>query len=91
MAVIRNMVRALSVSADALLFEQDERGPGEELLQFETISQLPQEEQAVVREVLESLIIENQSRCWGVSRAGARAAAPAEKAPTAKRSAHIAR
>lgn len=34
--IIRNMARALSVSADALVFEKDERAPTEELLlQFE--------------------------------------------------------
>jgi transcriptional regulator with XRE-family HTH domain len=39
--VIRNMACALSVSADSLIFEQDERGPSEELLmQFEAVSQL---------------------------------------------------
>ena len=40
--VIRNMARALSVSADALVFEQDERKPGEELgLQFEAVTKQP--------------------------------------------------
>lgn len=53
--VIRNLARALSVSADVLVFEKDERAPTEELLlQVEAISQLPPEEQAVVKEVLES-------------------------------------
>lgn len=90
--VIRNMACALSVSADALVFEQDERGPGEELLlQFEAISQLLPEEQAVVTEVLESLIIKYQTRRWDVSRASAKAAAPAKKTAAAKRAAHAAR
>lgn len=90
--VIRNMARALSVSADALVFEQDERGPGEELLlQFEAISQLPPEEQAVVKEVLESLIIKYQTRRWDLSRTGAKSAAPAKKTAAAKRVAHAAR
>jgi transcriptional regulator with XRE-family HTH domain len=67
--IIRNMARALSVSADALVFEQDERAPTEELLlQFEAISQLPLEEQAVVKEVLESLIIKYQARRWDSAR-----------------------
>ena len=67
--IIRNMARALSVSADALVFEKDERAPTEELLlQFEAISQLPPEEQAVVKEVLESLIIKYQARRWDASR-----------------------
>lgn len=67
--VIRNMARALSVSADTLVFEQDERLPREELLmQFEAISQLPSDEQLVIMEVLESLIIKYQSRRWDASR-----------------------
>ena len=68
--VIRNMARALSVSADALVFEVDERNPGEDLrLQFEAVSQLPPEEQSVVKEVLESLIIKYQTRRWDKARA----------------------
>jgi transcriptional regulator with XRE-family HTH domain len=67
--IIRNMARALSVSADALVFEKDERAPTEELLlQFEAISQLPLEEQAIVKEVLESLIIKYQTRRWDSTR-----------------------
>ncbi|MGH8846677.1 MAG: helix-turn-helix domain-containing protein [Polaromonas sp.] len=92
--VIRNMARALSVSADTLVFEQNERGPSEELLlQFEAISQLPPEEQAVVKEVLESLIIKYQTRRWDVSRATAKAQAVTGKpaAPARKRAAHAAR
>jgi len=59
------MARALSVSADTLVFEQDERLPREELLmQFEAISQLPPDEQLVIMEVLESLIIKYQTRRW---------------------------
>ena len=94
--VIRNMARALSVSADALVFEQDKRKPGEELgLQFEAVSQLPPDEQAIVREVLESLIIKYPTRRWDVSRATAKAAvatkatAPGKTPP--KRTAQAAR
>ncbi len=75
--VIRNMARALSVSADALVFEQDERSPTDDLLlQFEAIGQLPAEEQAIVKEVLDSLIIKYQTRRWDSART---AAAPAKK------------
>jgi transcriptional regulator with XRE-family HTH domain len=82
--VIRNMARALSVSADALVFEDDERKPGEELgLQFEAVSQLPADEQAVVREVLESLIIKYQTRRWDVSRTAAKKPAPKRLAQAA--------
>ena len=85
--VIRKMARALSVSADALVFEENERDPNEELrLQFEAVSQLRPEEQAVVKDVLEGLIVKYQARRWEEARAAA-AAAPAKKA-TPKRTAH---
>ena len=78
--VIRKMARALSVSADALVFEQDERGPTDELrLQFEAVSQLPAEEQSVVKEVLESLIIKYQARRWDSARAAAEKKAASTK------------
>lgn len=81
--VIRNMARTLSVSADALVFEKDERAPTEELLlQFEAISQLPSEEQAVVKEVLESLIIKYQARRWDSARVAAKTAKSAHTVDT---------
>lgn len=83
--VIRKLARALSVSADALVFEQDERNPVDELrLQFEAVSQLPPEEQSVVKEVLDSLIIKYQTRRWDTARAAAK------KAASTKRQAHAA-
>ncbi len=67
--VIRKLTPILSVSADALVFEQDERGPTDELrLQFEAARQLPPDEQSVVKKVLESLIIKYQTRRWDLSR-----------------------
>ena len=70
--IIRKLARALSVSADALVFEQNERGPTDELrLQFEAVSQLPADEQSVVKEVLESLIIKYQARRWDLARVAA--------------------
>jgi transcriptional regulator with XRE-family HTH domain len=88
--VIRNMARALSVSADALVFEQDERNPVDDLrLQFEAVSQLPPEDQAIVRDVLESLVMKYQAKRWEAMRTAAAAPAPkaAGKAP-AKRAPH---
>lgn len=67
--VIRNMARALSVSADALVFEQDERGPGQELLmQLEAVSQLLPADQAVIKDVLEGLILKYQAKRWEAAR-----------------------
>jgi len=57
---IRKLSVALSVSADMLLFEKDERGPDEELkLQFEAVSRLDPEEKKVIRSVIESIILRN--------------------------------
>jgi len=52
-----------------LLFEKDERSPtGELALQLEAVSQMPDEEQMVIREVMESMIIKYQSRRWDSAR-----------------------
>lgn len=57
---IRKLAMALSVSADMLLFEKDERGPDEDLkLQFEAVSRLAPEEKNVIRSVIESIILRN--------------------------------
>jgi transcriptional regulator with XRE-family HTH domain len=87
--VIRNMARALSVSADTLVFDEKERDPTDELrLQFEAVSQLPLDEQAVVKDVLESLLLKYQARRWEEARQAAAAAATPAKKATPKRSAH---
>jgi len=88
--VLRKIALALHVSTDFLLFEEHERGPRDDLVfQLEAVSQLPKNEQAVVREVLESLIIKYQTRRWDSSRIAP--AAPAKKTPTSKRQTHAAR
>jgi transcriptional regulator with XRE-family HTH domain len=57
---IRKLAVALSVSADMLLFEKDERGPDDELkLQFEAASRLDPEEKRVILSVIESIILRN--------------------------------
>jgi transcriptional regulator with XRE-family HTH domain len=70
--VFKKIAVALHVSTDFLLFEEQERGPGDELaLQFEAVSQLPPDERRVVTEVLESLIIKYQTRRWDSARQAA--------------------
>lgn len=68
------------------MFDLDERNPVEDLrLQFEAVSQLPPDEQSVVKEVLESWIIKYQTRRWDKARAVTGAvAAPAKVAPVVK-------
>jgi transcriptional regulator with XRE-family HTH domain len=83
--VIRNMARALSVSADALVFEQDERGPGQELLmQFEAVSQLLPTDQAVIKDMLEGLILKYQAKRWEAARQAAAAEAAAKAVASSK-------
>jgi len=70
--VLKKIALALNVSTDFLLFEEHERGPSDDLaLQFEAVSQLPEEEQRVVMEVLESLITKYQARRWDTARTAA--------------------
>ena len=67
--VLKKIALALHVSTDFLLFEEHERVPKEEFaLQLEAVSQMPEDEQMVIREVLESLIIKYQSRRWDSGR-----------------------
>lgn len=59
--VIRRLSITLGISADMLLFDEQERGPTEALrYQFETISRMPEHEQEVARELLDALIVKNQ-------------------------------
>ena len=87
--VLKKIAMALHVSTDFLLFDEHERGPHDDLmLQFEAVSQLPPEEQSVVKDVLESLVIKYQARRWDLARATAVSAAkPASKSALAKQSA----
>jgi transcriptional regulator with XRE-family HTH domain len=63
------LAKTLHVSIDELVFNEDERKPSDGFaLQFEAINELPESEQMVVREVLDSLIIKYQSRRWDSGR-----------------------
>ncbi len=59
---IRYLSAALSVISDQLLFGTDERGPDVDLrLQFVAIMQFDEEEDHVVRSVLESMILRQEA------------------------------
>lgn len=63
--VIRKLAIALSVSADELIFDKDERSPDEDLrLQFEAVSAFDDADKAVAKTLLESLILRHQSKRW---------------------------
>ena len=56
--VLKRLAKALSVSADSLLFDDHERGPDDDLrLQFEAITRLSDDEKQTVKRVLEGLLI----------------------------------
>lgn len=77
------LAKALHVSLDALVFDEADRGPSDDLrLQFEAVSQLLEDEQAVVKEVLEGLIIKYQTRRWDSTRATKPAAGTKLPIPT---------
>lgn len=61
--VIKKLAVALSVTTDALLFEEDERGPSQDLrLQFEAVSQFDLEARKIAKTVLDGLILQFQAR-----------------------------
>lgn len=69
--VLRRLALALSVSADLLVFDKDERGPDEDLkLEFEALSQFDPEEKAIAKKVLQGLIIQHQAKRWTQAASG---------------------
>jgi transcriptional regulator with XRE-family HTH domain len=65
---LRKLALALTVSTDELVFEQDERGPDDELrLQFEAVSRFGPDEKKTAKEVLDGLILKHEARRWASS------------------------
>jgi transcriptional regulator with XRE-family HTH domain len=65
--VIKKLAVALSVTADALLFDTEERGPEDDLkLQFEAVSRLSPDEKRVIRELIEGMLIKHEVKRWTV-------------------------
>ena len=61
--VIRRLAVALSVSADTLLFDPEDRGPSDDLrLQFEAVAQFDAEARKVAKTVLDGLILQHQAK-----------------------------
>jgi len=58
--VLRKIALALNISADMLLFDEDERGPSDDLrMQFEALNQFSPNEKMVAKELLDSLILKH--------------------------------
>jgi len=59
---IRKLALALNVSADALIFEAEEREPADDLkLHFEAVSQLDPDAQRSVLDVIDGLLLKHQA------------------------------
>ena len=60
---LKKIAVAMSITIDSLVFDEEERGPDEQLkLQFEAISHLSANEKQIVKELLDGMIIKYQTR-----------------------------
>jgi len=65
MEALKKIAQTLRVTTDSLIFEQEELEPDEDLrLQFKAISNMPEEEQRVVKQLLEGMIIKYEAERW---------------------------
>lgn len=61
--VLRGLAVALSISTDALVFDTDERGPGDDLrLTFEATQRLDDDERTTVRQLIEAIVLRHEAR-----------------------------
>lgn len=62
--VLRALAVGLSVSTDALVFNEDERGPADDQLRLhlEALNQLDDDEKATVINLIESVLLRHQAR-----------------------------
>lgn len=77
--VFRRITLALNVSADMLLFEEDERSPDERLkLQFEAVSKLDEKEREAIETMIAGVLHMHDAKRW------TQPAAPPAKSKTNK-------
>lgn len=61
-ALVR-LAKALHVSLDVLVFDESGRGPSDDLmLQFEAVSNMPDDERRIVKALLDGMIMKYQTR-----------------------------
>jgi transcriptional regulator with XRE-family HTH domain len=62
---LRNLAIALSVSTDALVFDEAERGPDDDLrLAFEATSRLDADERTMVKQLIEAVLLKHEAKRW---------------------------
>lgn len=58
-----SLAKSLHVSLDELVFDENERGPSDDLrLQFEAVSHMPDEERRIIKALLEGMIFKYQTK-----------------------------
>jgi transcriptional regulator with XRE-family HTH domain len=63
--VLRNLAIALHISADALVFDDDERGPADELrLAFEATNDLDTDERTMIKNLIEAVLLKHEAKRW---------------------------
>lgn len=63
--VLRKMSQTLEVSADMLVFGNDERGPDEALrLQFDAVKKLDPNEKEAIKAMIEGIILRHEAQRW---------------------------
>lgn len=63
--VLKKLARALGTSIDLLAFDDGERGPSDDLLlQFEAASRLDPDERAVLKAVIDSILLKHDASRW---------------------------
>jgi transcriptional regulator with XRE-family HTH domain len=64
---IKKLAVALSVPSDLLLFDQDERGPDDDLrLHFEALARLDPDERQLIKGLIESVVVTHDVKRSGV-------------------------
>jgi len=69
LAVLKRLVVALNVSADTLIFDEQERSPRDEgvKLILQALDEFTPEELTTVKNVLQGLVLQHQARRWAVA------------------------
>jgi transcriptional regulator with XRE-family HTH domain len=63
--VLCNIAIGFSITIDSLVFDENERGPTDDLrLAFEATRHLDPDEQVVVRQLIEAMLLKHEARRW---------------------------
>ena len=63
--ILRKLAVALSIPADVLLFDQDERGPDDDLrLHFEATTRLDPDEKQAIKTLIEGVLLKHDAKRW---------------------------